>query len=40
VTTNNDSHAALETLLEKAGLQGYLTTDDLIEVFPDAKQDT
>ena len=32
-------HAALETLIEKAGLQGYLSTDDLIEVFPDAAQD-
>jgi len=31
--------AALETLIEKAGLQGYLSTDDLIEAFPDAAQD-
>jgi RNA polymerase primary sigma factor len=30
---------ALESLLEKAGLQGYLTTDDLIEAYPDAAQD-
>jgi len=30
---------ALRTLMEKAGVQGYLTTDDLIEVFPDASQD-
>ena len=30
---------ALGTLLEKAGIQGYLTTDDLVEVFPDASQD-
>lgn len=33
-------HTALETLLEKAGLQGYLNTDDLIEAFPDATQDS
>ncbi len=33
------THNALETLLEKAGLQGYLTTDDLIEAYPDAAQD-
>jgi RNA polymerase primary sigma factor len=32
-------HNALETLLEKAGLQGYLSADDLIETFPDAAQD-
>jgi RNA polymerase primary sigma factor len=32
-------HNALEALLEKAGLQGYLTTDDLIEAYPDAAQD-
>ena len=33
------THNVLETLLEKAGLQGYLTTDDLIEAYPDAAQD-
>jgi RNA polymerase primary sigma factor len=27
-------------LLEKADVQGYLTTDDLIEVYPDVNQDT
>ncbi len=32
-------HNALESLLEKAGLQGYLSADDLIEAFPDAAQD-
>jgi RNA polymerase primary sigma factor len=31
--------AALEILIEKASLQGYLSTDDLIEAFPDAAQD-
>jgi RNA polymerase primary sigma factor len=40
MTTSPKHHAALEILLEKAGMQGYLTTDDLIEVFPDAAQDT
>ncbi len=30
---------ALDMLLEKAGVQGYLTTDDLMEVFPDVTQD-
>lgn len=34
------THNALESLLEKAGLQGYLTTDDLIEAYPDAAQDS
>ena len=29
----------MRILLEKAGVQGYLTTDDLMEVFPDASQD-
>jgi RNA polymerase primary sigma factor len=26
--------------MEKAGIQGYLTTDDLMEVYPDSAQDT
>ncbi len=30
---------ALRTLMDKAGTQGYLTTDDLIEAFPDTSQD-
>ncbi len=30
---------ALHLLLEKAGVQGYLTTDDLIEAYPDVNQD-
>ena len=30
---------ALETLLEKAGVQGFLTPDDLSEVFPDTTRD-
>ena len=30
---------ALRTLIDKASVQGYLTTDDLIEVFPDTSQD-
>jgi RNA polymerase primary sigma factor len=29
----------MDLLLEKAGVQGYLTTDDLMEVFPDASRD-
>jgi len=29
----------MRTLMEKAGVQGYLTTDDLMEVFPDTSQD-
>ncbi|MFZ5858277.1 MAG: sigma-70 family RNA polymerase sigma factor [Chloroflexota bacterium] len=33
------THNVLESLLEKAGLQGYLTTDDLIEAYPDVAQD-
>ena len=31
---------ALRMLIDKAGVQGYLTADDLIEFFPDASQDT
>jgi RNA polymerase primary sigma factor len=30
----------LNMLLEKASIQGYLTTDDLVEVYPDAGQDS
>lgn len=30
---------ALHLLLEKAGVQGYLTTDDLIEVYPEVNRD-
>jgi RNA polymerase primary sigma factor len=30
----------LNILLEKASMQGYLTTDDLVEVFPEVGQDT
>jgi len=30
---------ALSTLMEKAGVQGYLTTDDLIEAFTETSQD-
>lgn len=30
---------AMRMLIDKAGMQGYLTADDLIEVFPDASQD-
>ncbi len=32
------TQAVLENLLDKADIQGYLTTDDLIEVYPDAAQ--
>ncbi len=31
--------AELDLLLEKAGIQGYLTTSDLMEVYPDAQRD-
>ena len=31
---------SMHLLMEKAGIQGYLTTDDLIECFPDAAQDS
>ncbi len=31
---------ALTLLLEKANTQGYLTTDDLMEAYPDVRQDT
>jgi len=31
---------AMRTLVAKAGVQGYLTSDDLMEVFPDTSQDT
>jgi RNA polymerase primary sigma factor len=34
------STAILTMLLEKANVQGYLTTDDLIEVYPDASKDS
>jgi RNA polymerase primary sigma factor len=34
------STEVLNILLEKASIQGYLTTDDLVEVYPDAGQDT
>ena len=33
------SSEILSMLLEKADVQGYLTTDDLIEVYPDVSQD-
>ncbi|MHB8933601.1 MAG: sigma-70 family RNA polymerase sigma factor, partial [Bellilinea sp.] len=33
------SSEILSMLLEKADIQGYLTTDDLIEVYPDVTQD-
>jgi RNA polymerase primary sigma factor len=31
---------ALHMLLEKAGVQGYLTTEDLMEIYPDASEDS
>ena len=34
------SQLAIRALVEKAGVQGYLTSDDLMEVFPDASQDS
>lgn len=30
---------AMRTLMDRAGLQGYLTTNDLIEIFPDTSED-
>jgi RNA polymerase primary sigma factor len=33
-------HEILNMLLEKATVQGYLTTDDLLEVYPDVGEDT
>ena len=30
---------AMRLLMEKASIQGYLTTDDLIELFPDTSED-
>jgi len=35
----NQNYEILNMLLEKADVQGYLTTDDLIEVYPDITQD-
>ena len=40
---HSDHHKRTEVLshlLEKAGVQGYLTTDDLMEVYPDVNKDT
>jgi RNA polymerase primary sigma factor len=34
------STAILTMLLEKANVQGFLTTDDLIEIYPDASKDS
>jgi RNA polymerase primary sigma factor len=34
------STEVLNMLLEKASIQGYLTTDDLVEVYPDVGQDS
>ena len=36
---NKKRKQGIHMLLEKAGIQGYLTTDDLIEVFPDTSGD-
>jgi RNA polymerase primary sigma factor len=38
--TRQKRQDALDLLMEKAGIQGYLTTDDLMEVYPDSAQDT
>ena len=35
----NKRQHAIRMLMEKAGVQGYLTTDDLIEAFPDTSGD-
>ena len=40
---HSDRHKRTEVLshlLEKAGVKGYLTTDDLMEVYPDVNKDT
>ncbi len=34
------NHEALSLLLEKASVQGYLTTDDLLEVYPEVGEDS
>ncbi len=31
---------ALHMLLEKAGVQGYITTEDLMEIYPDVSEDS
>ncbi len=36
----NKRHHAMNMLLDKANIQGYLTTDDLMEAFPDASEDS
>ena len=38
-TGKGERQLAMRMLIEKAGVQGYLTTDDLIEVFPDTSGD-
>lgn len=38
--TRQRQRIALELLLEKAGVQGYLTTDDLMEAFPDTNRES
>ncbi len=35
-----DRNEILHSLLEKAGIQGFLTTDDLMEAYPEAHQDS
>ncbi len=37
--THHDEEAALERLLEQGREQGYITTDDILAVFPDAERD-
>ncbi|HVO72034.1 MAG TPA: sigma-70 family RNA polymerase sigma factor [Aggregatilineaceae bacterium] len=34
------NHEVLNLLLEKASVQGYLTTDDLLEIYPDVGEDS
>jgi len=38
-TGKGERQLAMRMLIEKAGVQGYLTTDDLIEFFPDTSRD-
>ncbi len=39
ISEKNTPHQSMELLLEKAGMQGYLTSNDLFEFFPEALQD-
>ena len=36
----NHNREAISLLLEKASIQGYLTTDDLLDVLPEVSEGT